>query len=365
MPKIAVDARKLSSSTGRYIDRLLHYLQEVDTTNTYIVLLRPQDMDKWKSTNPNFTSVACPYKEFSLSEQIGFAIFLRKLNVDLVHFGMVQQPLLYFGKHVTTMHDLTTTRFTNPAKNKGVYLFKQQVYRFVNWYVPRSSKAIITPTEFVKNDVVKFSRIKKSKITVTHEAADEILDAIEPIKSLQAKPFIFYVGRPQPHKNLGRLLEAFAILKKSNPDLLLVLAGRKDAVYESFLKQAEKLGIDDSVVFTGYVTEGQLKWLYRGCKAYVFPSLSEGFGLPGLEAMVHHAPVVSSDATCLPEVYGDAAWYFNPLDVHDIARSISEVLKNTELRKDLIRRGVKQASKYSWKKMAEETLEVYEKALKN
>ena len=365
MTKIAIDARELTSSTGRYVERLLHYLQEIDKVNTYLVLLRPQDMDKWKATNPNFSSIACPYKEFTFSEQIGYRHFLKKLHVDLVHFAMVQQPLLYFGSHVTTMHDLTTTRFTNPAKNKVVYFFKQQVYKFVNWYVPRSSKAIITPTEFVKKDLAQFSKIEESKIVVTYEAADEIREAIEPIKLLQSKPFIFYVGRPQPHKNLGRLLEAFAILKKSNPDLLLVLAGRKDAVYDSFLKQAERLGITGSVIFTGYVTEGQLKWLYRGCKAYVFPSLSEGFGLPGLEAMVHHAPVVSSDATCLPEVYEDAAWYFNPLDVHDIARSINEVLQNTELRKDLIRRGVKQATKYSWKKMAEETLEVYEKALKN
>jgi glycosyltransferase involved in cell wall biosynthesis len=365
MAKIAIDARELTSSTGRYVERLLHYLQEIDKTNSYIVLLRPQDMGEWRASNANFSSVACPYKEFSLSEQIGYRHFLKKLDVDLVHFAMVQQPLLYFGKHVTTMHDLTTTRFTNPAKNKVVYFFKQQVYKFVNWYVPRSSKIIITPTEFVKKDVLQFSKIKESKIVVTYEAADEIHEAIEPIKSLQSRPFIFYVGRPQPHKNLGRLIEAFSVVKKSQPDLLLVLAGRKDKVYDSFISETQRLGIEDSVIFTGYVTEGQLKWLYRGCKAYIFPSLSEGFGLPGLEAMTHHAPVVCSDATCLPEVYGDAAWYFNPLDVHDIARSINEVLQNTELRKDLIRRGVKQAAKYSWKKMAEETLAVYEKALKN
>jgi len=363
MAKIAIDARELTSSTGRYVERLIHYLQEIDKTNSYVVLLRPQDMNKWKATNPNFSSVACPYKEFTFSEQIGYRHFLKKLDVDLVHFAMVQQPLLYFGKHVTTMHDLTTTRFSNPAKNEVVYFFKQQIYKFVNWYVPRFSKVIITPTEFVKKDVVRFSKIKESKIVVTYEAADEIHESIEPIKSLQSKPFVFYVGRPQPHKNLGRLLEAFSILRKSNPYILLVLAGRNDTVYDSFMKQAKKLKIADSVVFTGYVTEGQLKWLYRGCKAYVFPSLSEGFGLPGLEAMVHHAPVVSSDATCLPEVYGDAAWYFNPLDVHDMARSINEVLQNTELRKELIRRGVKRASNYSWKKMAEQTLAVYEKAL--
>lgn len=363
MAKIAIDARELNTSTGRYVERLLHYLQKIDHTNHYAVLLKPGDVDTWQPTNPNFTKIACPYKEFSFSEQLGYKRQLKKLKPDLVHFTMVQQPILYRGKHVTTMHDLTTTRFKNPAKNPVIYWAKQKVYNFVNWYVPRTSKFVITPTNFVKKDIVEFAHIKAKKIVVTYEAADEISAPMEPIKSLQSKPFIFYVGRPQPHKNLSRLLEAFVIVKQKHPDLLLVLAGRKDKVYDNFVNEATKLGVIDSVVFTGYVTEGQLKWLYKGCKAYVFPSLSEGFGLPGLEAMIHRAPVVSSDATCLPEVYGDAAWYCNPLDVHNIARSIDEILTNTELRNKLVHRGRTHAKTFSWQRMAEETLAVYQKAL--
>lgn len=364
MAKIAIDARELNTSTGRYISRLLQYLQDIDHQNHYSILLKPDDVKLFKVTNPNFTVVECPYQEFSFGEQIGFKRQLKALKPNLVHFGMVQQPILYRGKKVTTMHDLTTTRFRNPAKNAIVFWVKQQVYKFVNWYVPRSNKFIITPTEFVKKDIAQFAKIKPKKIVVTLESADEILEPFEPIKDLQSKPFIFYVGRPQPHKNLGRLIEAFAILKQNHPDLLLVLAGRKDAVYDSFIREAKRLGVNESVVFTGYVTEGQLKWLYRGCKAYIVPSLSEGFGLPGLEAMMHRAPVVSSEATCLPEVYGDAAWYFNPLDVHDIARSIDQVLTDTELRNKLVKRGRERAKEFSWQRMAEQTLAVYEKALK-
>lgn len=364
MAKIVIDARELNTSTGRYISRLLQYLQKIDQTNTYIVLLKPSDMDLFKPENPSFTKVECPYIEFSIGEQIGFMRQIKSLKPDLVHFGMVQQPILYRGKKVTTMHDLTTTRFRNPAKNPIIFWVKQQVYKFVNWYVPRTNKLIITPTEFVKQDVVKFAKINPKKIVVTLESADEIIEPIEPIKSLQSKPFIFYVGRPQPHKNLARLIEAFAILKKDNPDLLLVLAGRNDSVYDSYISTAKKLGIDESVIFTGYVREGQLKWLYRGCKAYIVPSLSEGFGLPGLEAMIHRAPVVSSDATCLPEVYSNGAWYFNPLDVHDIARSINQVLNDTELRNTLIRHGRERAKSFSWLRMAEQTLAVYETALR-
>jgi glycosyltransferase involved in cell wall biosynthesis len=146
--------------------------------------------------------------------------------------------------------------------------------------------------------------------------------------------------------------------------LLLVLAGRKDSVYDSYFKEAQQLGVADSVIITGYITDSQKKWLFRRCRAYVFPSLSEGFGLPGLEAMLHRAPVVCSTLTSLPEIYGNAAWYFDPLDVNDMARCIGEVLDNKELRNKLILAGRKQAAKYSWEKTAKETLMVYEAALK-
>jgi glycosyltransferase involved in cell wall biosynthesis len=364
MAIIAIDAREISTSNGRYVQRLLQYLQKIDTNNNYLVLLKPDDYVNWVPENKNFGKVLCPYKEFTFGEQLGFKKQLKELKPDLVHFTMVQQPILYRGKSVTTIHDLTTTRFRNPAKNPIVFWAKQQVYKIVNWYVPHKNKHIITPSEFVKKDVVSFAKVKSKKITVTYEAADEINEPMEPIKELQSKPFIFYVGRPQPHKNLARLIEAFAILKQKHPNLLLVLGGRKDNEYESFIEIAKTHGVEESVCFTGYVSEGQLKWLYRGCKVYVFPSLSEGFGLPGLEAMRHSAPVASSNATCLPEVYGKAAWYFNPNDVHDIARSINEVLENNELRKDLIKRGRIQADTYSWQKMAEQTLEVYQNALR-
>jgi len=117
------------------------------------------------------------------------------------------------------------------------------------------------------------------------------------------------------------------------------------------------------VVFPGHVSEGQLRWLYENTAAYVFPSLSEGFGLPGLEAMAHGAPVVSSKATCLPEIYGDAAVYFDPLSTNDIARKINSVINSQSLRTQMIKRGRSQAARYSWKTMAKQTLEIYKQAL--
>jgi glycosyltransferase involved in cell wall biosynthesis len=364
MKTIAIDARELRTTTGRYVERLLHYLQEVDTdlSHRYVVLLKPKDMDGWTPKSKRFSKVACRYKEFTFGEQLGFAWQLYRLGASLVHFPMIQQPILYQRKVVTTMQDLTTLRFTNPTKNQLLFKFKQRVYEWVNYVASRKSKAIITPTEFVKDDVAKFANLNSRKITVTYEAGDSIDAKPEPIAELEGKQFIMYVGRPTPHKNLERLIEAYAVLKTKHPELHLVLAGRTDKLFKRHANTVEKLGLSD-VHFTGFISDGQLRWLYENCAAYVFPSLSEGFGLPGLEAMNHRAPVVSSNATCLPEVYGDAAHYFDPLDIDSMVKSIEDVLTKPELRKRLIANGTKQVGKYSWKRMAEQTLAVYNDVL--
>jgi len=385
MAQIVIDARELRTSTGRYVERLLHYLQQIDREHKYTVLLTPKDFTGWHPVNPNFTKMVCPYKEFTFAEQLGFLKQVRSLKADLVHFTVPQQPILYRGRVVTTIHDLTTTRFKNPAKNPLVFTIKQQTYKWVVKRVAKKSATVIAPSEFVKTDIVKFAGISPDKITVTYEAADKITAPAAPLKNLSGKAFLLYIGRPTPHKNLKRLLGAMKILKEKHPGLVLVLAGKTDKNYERLRDFARKKSLTNlrhllrqgyegqegfggqasQVFFTNYVGEGQLRWLYENTAAYVFPSLSEGFGLPGLEAMAHGAPVVASNATCLPEIYGSAAHYFNPLDVNDMANKIDEVLSDDKLRSKLITNGHDRAKKYSWRRMATQTLEIYHEALKN
>ena len=360
--KIVIDARELRTTTGRYVERLLHYLQSVDSVNQYYVLLSPKDIDGWNPKSRRFHKVKCPYKEFTFAEQLGMLWQLRRLRADLVHFPMVQQPILYFGKVVTTMNDLTTIRFENPTKKRLVFKTKQFVYRWVNKIVAHKSAALITYTEYVKNDVAKFAKANSRKFNVINLASDFITDKPEELPGLIDQRFIMYIGRPLPHKNLERLVDAFALLQEKHPDLRLVLAGKTDSNYRRIARIVKKRDIEN-VIFTDFVTDGQLRWLYEHCAAYVFPSLSEGFGLPGLEAMSHGAPVVSSNATCLPEVYEDSAHYFDPLDVDDMARAITDVLTDDALRAELIRRGAKQVKKYSWERMARQTLDVYNEVL--
>jgi len=362
MAKIVIDGRELRTSTGRYVERLLHYLQALDNENDYTVLLKPQDFDGWQADNPKFKKLASPFKEFTFGEQLGFWRQLKKLKPDLVHFGMTHQPVLYRGRVVTTIHDLTTARFANPAKNRLIFGFKQLVYRVVIKKVAKKSKMLITPSNFVKDDVAQYANVNPDQIIVTYEAADKITHKPEPISELTGKDFLLYVGRPNPHKNLARAVEAFAIVQKTHPNLKFVLAGKFDANFQ-LLKDFGGSQAIKGLVFTDFVSEGQLRWLYENAKAYVFPSLSEGFGLPGLEAMAHGLLVVSSNATCLPEIYGDAAHYFDPKDTADMVSKISQVLDNPGLQSRLKEAGQKRIQKYSWQKMAFQTLEVYRQAL--
>ncbi len=363
MKRIVIDARELRTTSGRYVERLLHYLQEIDRTHEYSVLLKPEDMSGWTPTNPLFKKVVCPYKEFTFGEQLGLKRQVESLRANLVHFPFPQQPVQYKGKTVTTIHDLTTLRFSNPDKNILVFKLKQLVYAHVMKRVAKKSVFVITGSQFVKDDVVQFSHIDPEKVVVTHEAADPINEKPEPLPDLIKQKFIMYIGRPTPHKNLERLIAAFKLVRSEQPDLVLVLAGKMDSNYERLEKKVRQQ-TTPNIVFTDFVSEGQLKWLYEHCEAYLFPSLSEGFGLPGLEAMLHGAPVISSKATCLPEIYGDAAEYFDPLSTRSMANAINKVLGNKKLRADLIKKGRTQVTTYSWRSTAEQTLAVYKQALK-
>lgn len=360
---IAIDARIINSSTGRYVERLIHYLQEIDRDNKYSILVPSKDLNFFTPTNPNFSIIAADFDNYSLAEQIGFKFFLDKLAPDLVHFCMPQQPLLYKGAHVTTVHDLTLLQTYNTDKNWLIYHAKQLVGRYVFKKVSRTSAHIITPTQYVKDAFIKFAGIPDNKVTVTYEAADIFKDKAEPYKH-PFKKFIMYVGQQSDYKNIRRLGDAHQQLLNNHPDLGLILVGKKTAMHLKNEAYFNKMGYRN-ILFTDFIKDSQRDWLFINCSAYIFPSLMEGFGLPGLEAMGYGAPVISSSASCLPEVYGDAAHYFNPLDIKDIAKAIDDVLDNEKLRTTLINRGYDQIKKYSWLRMANQTHAIYLNALKD
>lgn len=362
---IVIDARIRESSTGRYMDRLIEYLQGQTDEYRFTVLLKPGDT--WKPTAKNYSTVVCKYKPYSFNpiKQITFAYWLYKLDADLVHFTMTpQDPIFYFKKFVTTTHDLTMLKFQRSSKLPNwLNRIRMRGYRFLMWQTHKKAKHVIVPTQFVADDVNKYHLFTNRKTTVTLEASDPPLSVKAHTPENPVSKFIMYTGSAFEHKNLERLVSAYCILKEHHPDLKLVLIGKREYHSKQLQKWAKKQPYYEDIIFTGFIPDEELKWYYQNALAYVFPSLSEGFGLPGLEAMVHGCPVVSSDATCLPEVNGDAAHYFDPLDIQDMATKIDEVISNEPLRKKLIAKGYENAKRFSWRRMATQTLQVYKDVL--
>lgn len=361
MARIVIDARIISSSTGRYCLRLLQNLEKIDYDNEYIVLVPSKDLDYWRPTARNFRLQAADFANYSLAEQIGFKKLLDELDADLVHFCMPQQPIMYRRLRVTTVHDLTLLNTYNSDKNWLTYHTKQLAGRFIFKKIGRDSALIICPSEYTKREYASYAGVNPDKITVTYEAADPA-DKVYEKYDLPFKKYLLYVGTQSDYKNLIRLSDAHQKLLAKYPDLGLVFVGRINESPTGVAAHVKKMGYEN-VHFTGFIPDKQRNWLFKNCESYIFPSLMEGFGLPGLEAIANSAPVVSSNATCLPEIYGDAVEYFDPLDVGDMAAAIDRVLSDDKLRTQLIKRGQKQLKKYSWVNCAEQTHGVYVKAL--
>ncbi|HEY8999548.1 MAG TPA: glycosyltransferase family 1 protein [Candidatus Saccharimonadales bacterium] len=362
---IVIDARIRRASTGRPVDRLVEFLEDLDHVNHYTILVQPDD--PWKMRAGNFQTLPCPFPQFSFNpmDQVKFAWQLYRLKPDLVHFTMTQQPLLYFNRHIVTMtHDLTMLEFVRRGTTPvPVYKFKMALYRFLLWWGHHKSEKIIVPTNGVKKELIAYQPFTKPKIEVVYEAGAIAAQgkAVQP-KGVDGE-YITYVGTVFPHKNAFKLIEAFDILHAERPNLKLVFVGKMEKHREELRVWAKNRPSYKNIVFTGFIPDEALKWVFEHCKAYVFASLSEGWGLPPLEAMAYGVPVASSNASVMPEVLGDAAHYFDPRDVEDMAQKIGEVLDDKQLRERLIKAGYAQNKKYSWEKMAEETLSIYRKIL--
>lgn len=363
MSRIVIDARRMNSSTGHYAEFLVEHLQDLDHENQYIVVLLEKEKDFWKPRVDNFKVITTTADHYTIPEQITFARLLYSLKPDLVHFTMPQQPILWFGKRVTTVHDTTLIRYENIDMNPVVYKVRKSIFTILVRNVIQRSKKIVVPTDYVKNDLDEWTHHRyPGKFIRTYESGDMIHAEPEPIPDLAGKKYLFFVGNAFPYKNLGLIVDAFARLKEKYPDLHLVFAGKKDYFYEQIEKQVSELGVAD-VHILGYISDGEKRWVMQNALSYVVASLSEGFHIPLLEAMYENCPVISSDATCLPEVAGEAAIYFDPYKIEALVEAVTKLIETPGLREDLIKEGIENTKRFSWKKMSQETKAVYDSVL--
>ncbi len=374
--KICIDARMYGlehAGIGRYVSNLvgeLSHQPSIIDHHSFILLVRKRKFDEVKKEVGNkMKLVVLDAPHYSFKEQLLVPWVLLKLKPDLVHFPHFNVPVFYRGKFVVTIHDLikhTSRGAETTTRNPLFYWFKYLGYKFVfNQAVKRATR-ILVPSKTIRQELVKTYNLPEERIVVTYEGVEDsfqssIINHQSSTRVLNKykikKPFIVYTGSLYPHKNIERLIQSIKLLNQSSISLVIVCA--RNVFYERFKEKIKQARAEKFVTLVGFVPDEDLVLLYQQAEAFVFPSLSEGFGLPGLEAMATGLPVVCSNIPVLREIYGEAAEYFNPLDAKDMAEKIKEVTSNTKTRERLIENGFKQVKKYSWRKMAKETLEVY------
>lgn len=297
-------------------------------------------------------------------------------NVSLFHatdpFCIIKPTKFY--KSIATIYDVIPLIY--PKK----YLLPTTVYRryaYARSYKTISSlNGIITISQHAKKDIVKYLGIPEEKIHVTLLAADVLYrpvndrDMYQKVRNQYSinSDYILYVGGIDYRKNIVALLRAFAVVVSEYPKLKLVIVGNDifnplEPMKKVIDAEIVRLKLNNSLLLLGFVPSEDLAILYSNARLFVYPSLYEGFGLPVLEALACGCPVVCSSTSSLPEVAGEAAIFFNPSKKQEIVKAIVLVLKNNNLREELIYKSVIQAKKFSWKKTANETLQIYNKIL--
>jgi len=378
--RILIDGRfvGVGDSISRYTLETLNGILKLDHDNQYTLLIRPQGEqtlerypDIVNASNLKVDILEIPH--YSLAEQTKLLKYLNKEKYDLVHFTQFNHPIFYRGNYVTTIHDLTLVGHLHYF-NFG----KQLAYNMVMKSAARDSKKVIAISKTSMDDVIDFFGTPKSKFEIIYHGIDHInynekvKKELGKIKSFKEKygikgDYILYTGMWKKHKNLIRLFQAFEEFKKAttNP-IQLVLTGKIDKNEPEVIAEMERINNlamkqfnSEAILTTGYIDEEELPIAYAGAQICVIPSLSEGFGWPPLEAMACGTPVIASKISCIPEILGDAPYYFDPYKVDQIEKAISTVLGDEKVRKDLTEKGLKQVQKYNWAETAKETLEVY------
>lgn len=374
--KIGIDARMLGSGygIGRYIQQLILNLEEIDDENQYILFLRKENWAEFEPKKTNFKKVLADIPWYSLSEQIKFSKIICKEKIDIMHFPHFNVPLFYNNPFVLTIHDLTMFHFPRPeATTRGRLFFylKDKAHRLIIKSAVKRARKIFVTSQFTLEDVHKTLRAPKEKMVVVYQAPFQILNFI-PTESGQIsnftlekfcinKPYALYVGAAYPHKNLELLIKAWGSFEQKNGlNYQLVLAGKRNYFYNRLLNNLNEDQLK-SIIFVDFPSDEELAFLYQNAKLFVFPSLYEGFGIPPLEAMNYGVPVISSNSSCLPEVLGDGAMYFDPENIEQMADVINLVLNDENIRFDLKNNAKEILANYSNLQLAKITKMVYEK----
>jgi glycosyltransferase involved in cell wall biosynthesis len=358
----------LDHVTGRerVVQGLLDALARLDGANDYYLFVRPGNRRLFQRPEPNFHTVVVRLPSLPSRRlwQLGHLYLARWAHrLDVIDLPESPMPGFFSKRATATIYDISPVLFPSLLPLKG-RLFYQKAFAFGARHLGR----ITVPSQCTKNDLVKHLSTDPVKVTVVSLGVDSRFQparcpgSVAAVKRKYRLPdrFILYVGTLEPRKNLARLIGAYRRLREEGVQHGLVIAGGRGWLCDDVFEAAGRDGLGEHVIFTGHVDEDDLLALYQSADVFAFPSLYEGFGLPVLEAMACGVPVVCSDRGSLPEAAGDAALLVDPTDESAIAAALARALRDDDLRRELVARGLRRAREFTWDKVARNFLSVYQ-----
>ncbi|MCY6369862.1 glycosyltransferase family 4 protein [Clostridium ganghwense] len=369
--KIGIDSRAAKwyrgTGIGTYSYQLINSLNKIDCQNKYLLFMPESNVCSIKF-NKNYT-----IKNISQNmsgnfwNEVNIPNILKTKDIDLYHVPQngIGLPKTKTCRFIITLHDIIPYKMPETVGENYLKIFTKEIPRIIPM-----CDGIITVSHYSKQDIVNYFNFPPEKIFVTHLANEDIYKPLDKTKCKEfikktyhiEDDYILYVGGFSPRKNIVGLLEAFSNLlsKLKNSNLKLVIAGSQGKSYSIYKKRTETLGIENSVIFPGFIPLEHMPILYNASKIFVYPSLYEGFGLPPIEAMACGVPIVASKLASIPEVVGDAAMLINPHDIFQLSEAMYHIISNKDLENQLIKKSLFRSSQFSWVKTAEKTLQAYE-----
>jgi glycosyltransferase involved in cell wall biosynthesis len=364
--RIGIDAHSIGMGAGgneTHYENLVRWIPKLDTQSEYVLYFSHLDAERMQryAVNGRVTAETLPWKSSYLRVPLALPQAIRRDALDVFHAQYVLPPFTRC-KTLLTVCDLAFEH--HPETFRAIEAARCKLM------IPRSARKadhIVTLSEFSKRDISERYGIPPEKITVTYCGPDENFAPVDRSQAREelartyniAGEFLLYVGRIQARKNLVRLVEALAALKKRGATHKLVIVGKQDFQAEQLVAKVAELGLEQDVIFTGYVPTEDLPKFYSAAEAFVFPSIFEGFGLPVIEAMACGAAVVTSLGSSLEEVAGDAALLADPHSTDSITSAIDRVLGDDAWRAELRRRGIQRAKRFSYRDAAAQTIKLY------
>jgi glycosyltransferase involved in cell wall biosynthesis len=369
--RVAIDIRRAGDfGLGTYTRNILCHLGRADRSTRYLLIGQRRHLELCGRLPDNFELIDYAAPVGSLRTHTALPLLLRRLRVDLLHMPWFYAPAIVPSKLVITVHDLTDV--LQPIVGTSAPVRAGRLY-FARRALARADR-VLAVSQASKRDLSGIFGVNEDKIEVIYNAVDDLFlrepapadaDAIL-ARHAVTDPYVLYAGNIKPQKNLPRLIEAFAVAKADLADdprfsqLKLLLIGDALSEHSDLRRAVVRSRVRGDVRFLGFVPQTVLRVFYGRASAFLFPSLYEGFGLPPLEAMAHGTPVLTSNVSSLPEVFGNAALLVNPENVFDIARGIRQILTDSELRASLVERGHDLVRHFSWERSAAQVHCVYE-----